>query len=328
MSGTEEKYGERNSRGHYAPNQAWAYPPLFQRHMDIGALLRWLPHYFAPWNLFYGGLAVLCWSYLTPDLSSMTRLQGDWIAWLLIRNAVIVVLFVGGWHIWLYQMRRQHTHFKYNPRWPTDDPKFFLGSQTRENIFFTLVSAVPIWTAWEVVTLWLWANGWLWGSVLVEQPAWNLLILVLVPLWRDLHFYCVHRLIHWPPLYKHVHALHHKNVNPGPWSGLSMHPVEHFLYFSCVTIHWIVPSHPIVMLFNLTHAALSPAQGHCGFHKIEIGTKYLHETGAYAHYLHHKLFDCNYADGVVPLDKWFGSFHDGSREAHQDFLARRKRRTR
>jgi sterol desaturase/sphingolipid hydroxylase (fatty acid hydroxylase superfamily) len=35
----------------------------------------------------------------------------------------------------------------------------------------------------------------------------------------------------------------------------------------------------------------------------------------YEHYLHHKFFECNYADGAIPIDKWFGTFHDGSKEA-------------
>ena len=56
----------------------------------------------------------------------------------------------------------------------------------------------------------------------------------VIPLWREVHFYAIHRLIHWPPLYQAVHSLHHRNTNPGPWSGLSMHPVEHLLYFSAV----------------------------------------------------------------------------------------------
>ena len=41
------------------------------------------------------------------------------------------------------------------------------------------------------------------------------------------------------------------------------------------------------------------------------------DTHAYDHYLHHKYFECNYADGVIPLDKWFGTFHDGSAEAQE-----------
>jgi hypothetical protein len=29
-----------------------------------------------------------------------------------------------------------------------------------------------------------------------------------------------------------VHSVHHNSVNPSPWSSLSMHPVEHLLYWS------------------------------------------------------------------------------------------------
>jgi len=45
----------------------------------------------------------------------------------------------------------------------------------------------------------------------------------------------------------------------------------------------------------------------------------------YFHYFHHRCFTVN--DGVesVPLDKWFGSFHDGSPEAHAPILARRSK---
>ncbi len=35
---------------------------------------------------------------------------------------------------------------------------------------------------------------------------------------------------------RHFHSLHHKSYNPGPWSGLSMHPVEHLLYYTCTCL--------------------------------------------------------------------------------------------
>jgi sterol desaturase/sphingolipid hydroxylase (fatty acid hydroxylase superfamily) len=40
-------------------------------------------------------------------------------------------------------------------------------------------------------------------------------------------------------------------------------------------------------------------------------------TDHYTHYLHHKYFEVNYGDGLVPLDKLFGTFHDGSDEAEE-----------
>ena len=43
-----------------------------------------------------------------------------------------------------------------------------------------------------------------------------------------------------------------------------------------------------------------------------------------AHYLHHKYFEVNYADGIFPLDKLFGTFHDGTVEGDKIFRERRK----
>ena len=40
--------------------------------------------------------------------------------------------------------------------------------------------------------------------------------------------------------------------------------------------------------------------------------------------LAHRYFDCNYCKLEVPWDKWFGSFHDGTEESHEDFKARRR----
>jgi len=51
-------------------------------------------------------------------------------------------------------------------------------------------------------------------------------------------------------------------------------------------------------------------------------------SDSYAHYLHHKYFECNYADGILPLDKWFGTFHDGSEEAQERLRYRLKEKLR
>ena len=43
----------------------------------------------------------------------------------------------------------------------------------------------------------------------------------------------------------------------------------------------------------------------------------------YFHYLHHRFFTVNFGTEAVPLDLWFGSFHDGSEEAQAKMVARR-----
>ena len=104
-----------------------------------------------------------------------------------------------------------------------------------------------------------------------------------------------------------------------------MHPIEHLLYFSGVLLHWIIPSHPVHALFHLMHAAVSPPLGHAGFHKLVTKEERGLMADNYFHYLHHRFFTVNYGHESVPLDKWFGSFHDGSPEAQAAMLARRTR---
>ena len=161
------------------------------------------------------------------------------------------------------------------------------------------------------------ANGYIPTITFESNPIWFVVLMLLIPLFREVHFYLIHRLIHWPPLYRTVHSLHHKNANPGPWSGLAMHPVEHLLYFSGVLIHWIVPSHPIHVIFHLQHLAFAPAQGHSGFERVVVTDKFGIKTGDYFHYLHHKYFECNYGNDLMPIDEWFGTFHDGSKDAEE-----------
>ncbi len=319
----ESRYGRRDQRGNWRPSEAITYPPVFVWPARPLAFLRWLPEYILPWNLLYALIAILFWAHLSPPLEAMARLDASVIAFILVRNAALVFLFFGAWHLRLYVRKAQGTAFKFNPKWPDRDNKIFLfGNQTVDNIIWTFVSAVPIWTAYEVLTLWAFGNGYIPYLSFNDHPYLFMAVMVAVVPFREVHFYVVHRLIHWPPLYRMIHKLHHNNTNPGPWSGLAMHPGEHLLYFSSVLIHWIVPSHPVHALFNLVHLALSPAPGHVGFDKVVVGDDRVMGTHSHAHYLHHKYFRCNYADGAIPLYKWFGSFHDGTDAAQEAMNAR------
>ena len=248
-----------------------------------------------------------------------------WIAEIYLRNAALLLVIAGGLHLRLYVQRAQSERYKFNPRWLMSDSRAFLfGNQTRDNMFWNFASGVTIWTAYEAVTLWAYSNGIIPYVDWAKHPVYCVFMLVFILLLRQAHFYWTHRLTHWKPLYKAAHYLHHKNVNIGPWSGLSMHPIEHLLYFSGVLLHWIIPSHPLHAIFHLVHTGLSPAAGHAGFYKFEINDKHAMGNGGYFHYLHHRYFDCNYGNEGVPLDRWFGSFHDGSPEAHKAMRSRKR----
>ena len=103
-----------------------------------------------------------------------------------------------------------------------------------------------------------------------------------------------------------------------------MHPIEHIIYLSTLTVQWVLAAHPVNALFQLQLAAFYPALAHCGFEKLKIGEKLKIDGGNHFHYLHHKYFECNYGGSLAPLDKWFGTFHDGTKEADQAMRTRIK----
>jgi sterol desaturase/sphingolipid hydroxylase (fatty acid hydroxylase superfamily) len=305
------------------PAPVFVWPP---RPAALFRFLFGLPGYFLPLNILYMGLAVLTWFALTPELARMATFQWDWISIVYGRNLGLTFLVYGGLHARFYILKAQGTRYMLNRREPTATHRRFLfGSQVRENVFWTAFSGVAIWTAYEVVTLWAFANGYIPMLSWEAHPIYFVLLFCAIPMIRDAHFYFVHRLLHCGFMYKSFHALHHKNTDIGPWSGMSMHPVEHVLYFSGILLHWVLLSHPLHAIFHVQQTGLAPALGHVGFHKLLAKNGNVYAIGQrYFHFLHHRYFECNYGgDGTVPLDKWFGSWHDGTPESHEIMRTRR-----
>lgn len=320
------KFGKRNKRGDYAPNARLEVAPIIVWPPQPLNLLRWLPNYFLPWNVLFMAFAAVIWFYLTPAKETLQTLDWTWIAFILVRNAVLVFAFYGAMEMRLYITRAQGNRFKFNGLFPADKKSdvFMFGSQNIDNMIRSFGTGVPVWTAYEVGMLYAWAHGWGPWTTLEEHPWLLIAMFAIIPLFHEAHFFCIHRLIHTPFLYKYVHSVHHNSINPSPWSSLSMHPVEHLLYWSDILIHLVLPSHPLLMLYHLQVTGTGAVVGHIGFDKIEAGETAI-GTHAYSHYLHHKYFEVNYSDGMVPFDQWFGTWHDGTAEGEARMDARFKR---
>ncbi len=327
MSATTDRIG--SGQGDAPPATPIRAAPVFVWPPQPAALFRFLfglPGYFLPLNILYMGLAILTWFAFTPDLARMATFQWDWVAIVYGRNLGLTFLVYGGLHLRFYILKAQGTRYMLNRREPlATNRRFLFGSQVRENMFWTAFSGVGIWTAYEVVTLWAFANGYIPMLDWEQHPIYFVLLFCAIPMIRDAHFYFIHRLLHCGFLYRRFHALHHKNTDIGPWSGMSMHPVEHVLYFSGILIHWVLLSHPLHAIFHVQQTGLAPALGHVGFHKLLTKRENVYGIGQrYFHFLHHRYFECNYGgDGTVPLDKWFGSWHDGTPESHELMRSRR-----
>ncbi|MGL5011195.1 MAG: sterol desaturase family protein [Paracoccaceae bacterium] len=240
-------------------------------------------------------------------------------------NAAAIFVFCGAIELFWYVKRRQGTRFKFNAKFPGDQPSdvFWFKSQNIDNFLRSFLVTIPLWTVVEVLLLWSFANGYAVWLSWPENWVWLVVLMLAAPVIHELHFFAIHRLIHTPFLYKWVHSVHHNSVNPSPWSSLSMHPVEGFIYHAVALWHLLIPSNPILALYQLHLAAFGAVNGHIGFDRLELTEKTQLNSHAYAHYLHHKHFDVNYGgDGLLPLDRWFGSWHDGSKAGEALMQAR------
>jgi len=186
---------------------------------------------------------------------------------------------------------------------------------------FWCASGVVIWTAFDNVFAFLWATGRL--PYLSDTEVFGsaggflrfLFGLVLVPSWRDIHFYFAHRMLHFKPLFTQVHSLHHRNTDIEPFSGLTMHPIEHIYYYACILPSLLFYLSPFHFLWNGIHLLLSPGASHSGWED--------HFQSDGFHYMHHRYFECNYAGTAAGfLDVKFDTFLPNFKEKDRNALPR------
>ena len=276
----------------------------------------------------YWALATVTWLFLQPALERCVTLRLDWILEMYGRNMALMFLVAGGLHLYLFTFKRQGAERRFDPRDLSENHRrFFLRDQLRDNIYWSCVSGVTVWTVYEVLFMWAYANDWLplfldWKA----HPVWFVVALLMVPFWQSLHFYVTHRLLHWRPLYRIAHTVHHRNDNIGPWSGLSMHPIEQVIYQSSVLIHLVLLTHPIHFIFHMQWLTLGAALSHAGYDSLTFRGKPILLLGSFHHQLHHRFLDCNIGAPYVPIDKWNGTDHDGTPQALAEIRKRRRAR--
>ena len=318
----------RKTEWNWHPDLPIENSPFFSWPPDPAKMFRWFAMSWLDLSvqMILVLFAVLVWFNLQPALELCRTLEIAWIAQIYVRNMVLMFVVAGSLHLYFCTFKKQGKTRKYDHREQARNSRTFtFRTQVWDNMLWTCASGVTFWTAYEVLFVWAYANQLVPYLAWSDNPVWFALLFVLIPVWSSFHFYWVHRWLHWKPLYRLAHSLHHRNVNVGPWSGLSMHPVEHVIYMSSVMIHWVVASHPIHVFFHMYWLTLGAATSHTGYEGVVVNDKNRLKLGFFFHQLHHRYFECNYGNADMPWDKWFGSFHDGTPEATEKIRERRRR---
>jgi sterol desaturase/sphingolipid hydroxylase (fatty acid hydroxylase superfamily) len=207
-----------------------------------------------------------------PSLDRTKVLSWDWVAQVFLVNWVVMYLGYEGYHYIFhnggYKLLYGVKPTKFNPA------SYEPGQLERERLYTTLSMGIA--SLYQCFALHGWAKGWFSLAYLDYRavPLWQFgLTFLLLGLWSDFHFYWCHRALHTDLLYGAFHKLHHKSKNPGPWSGMSMHPVESILYLSKILGALLIPSHPLHFFFIVYNSTLMPIPGHSG-HEELLGNEY------------------------------------------------------
>jgi sterol desaturase/sphingolipid hydroxylase (fatty acid hydroxylase superfamily) len=176
--------------------------------------------------------------------------------------------------------------------------------QIRREIGRSLVS-ILIFGAYGVLTLGVWRAGWI--QVDFRASGWKIASdLALFFVWNEIHFYCIHRMLHTRWLYRHVHRVHHESVVPTPFSIYSFHWFEAVLLGSVMILALIAFKPSVQALLGLPLTSLFfNTVGHCNYN-IFANHRSIH-SAAVQHSDHHLRVAGNYGFYLPVLDRVFHS---------------------
>ncbi len=122
---------------------------------------------------------------------------------------------------------------------------------------------------------------------------------LMLMVFHDINFYVVHRLMHHPQLFRHVHALHHQTKVPSPFSAFGVHPVEFALVTGyLVPVLYLIPVHFMVVESFAFTAMVISLHSHLNveiFPKTWAQHRWMrHFVSSTCHNTHHRHYQYNF----------------------------------
>jgi sterol desaturase/sphingolipid hydroxylase (fatty acid hydroxylase superfamily) len=174
--------------------------------------------------------------------------------------------------------------------------------QLREELLLSAASII-IFAMQAVALVWMLRAGRL--AIGWDRPLWSLAWeLPVLYLWNEIHFFAIHRLLHWPPLYRRVHVWHHRSVITTPFTSYSFHPVESFLLGTVMPLALVFHAFSPWSLLGLTvMSLLLNVSGHLPTEQIRLPFAFATPHSRY-HNRHHREFHTHFAFSLPWLDRW------------------------
>ncbi|WP_434381984.1 sterol desaturase family protein [Melittangium boletus] len=152
--------------------------------------------------------------------------------------------------------------------------------------------------------------------------GWFLLSIPVMLLLHDTYFYWTHRFMHWKPVFKHVHRVHHLSHDPSPLAAYAFHPLEAVIEAGIGPLIMLtLPVHRHAFLIFLTIQLAMNVLGHLGFELFPRGFmrsplgRFLNTTTH--HHQHHQKTNWNFGLYFNLWDRLLGTNHPRYEEAFE-----------
>ncbi|MBS1961450.1 MAG: sterol desaturase family protein [Bdellovibrionales bacterium] len=170
----------------------------------------------------------------------------------------------------------------------------------RKTELFASFRSILVFGGVAVLNVWGVQHGWFglrfdfaWPRFLAETLA--------LFVWNEVHFFLVHRLLHFAPFYSRFHIDHHRSLVTTPFSSFSFHLVEAVLLGSVMPLAMLVHDFSIWSLFMLpVMSLLMNAAGHSNIHFSIFRFSERHAD-------HHRLYVKNYGFFLPWMDRLLGT---------------------
>ena len=160
----------------------------------------------------------------------------------------------------------------------------------------------------------------------LSHVAYLVFCLLLLDYLHDAWFYLTHRFLHWKPVYRHIHYIHHKSVQPSAFTGYSFHLVEAVIvFFNEILVCWMFPIHMGLHRWYHLFTTIIHEGGHAGYEMAPfiptcVGLVSLMIQGSKRapppalntvqhHDMHHRYPTKHFSLYFTHLDRIFGTLH-------------------
>ena len=142
----------KNKEWNYHPKIPIENNPLFSFPFIIKRILKWYVDMWAPFSeTVFCLIFAIIYLFLFPPIELFKNLDFKGVSIIYLYNITIMLVVAGGLHLFFYTFKKQENILKYDSRKVSNNKIFTFNKQIFDNIFWSLVSGVTIWTFYETL---------------------------------------------------------------------------------------------------------------------------------------------------------------------------------